>query len=256
MLVTHTDSFRNRHWIQDSNISGILIYDQDGIIAPAYNVGDNVTGLKGQTTFGNGVLRFNPTTNSGVVASSGNPVVPQVLTIPTYTSNYEDYESEFVEFQNVSFVEGDGVATFSTGTNYTVTDGANNVVKRTDFFTADYIGTVIPSGNLSSLEAVTGEFNGTPQIYVRTLADFTLSNESFNVSEFKLFPNPNNTGTLSISSNGSESIDVKVFDVLGKKIIDSEVVNNSLDVSRLNAGLYIVKLTQGNATVTKKLIIE
>ena len=35
------------------------------------------------------------------------------------------YESEYIELLNVSFAEGDGTATFSTGTNYTLTDGTN-----------------------------------------------------------------------------------------------------------------------------------
>ncbi len=34
------------------------------------------------------------------------------------------------------------------------------------------------------------------------------------------------------------------------------VENNQLNVSNLNAGMYILKLSQNNATVTKKLVIQ
>jgi hypothetical protein len=39
-------------------------------------------------------------------------------------------------------------------------------------------------------------------------------------------------------------------------VLQSNVVNNKLNVSSLNAGIYILKLTQNNATVTKKLVIK
>lgn len=84
----------------------------------------------------------------------------------------------------------------------------------------------------------------------------TLSVNAFNNESLKLYPNPVSDGQLNINSTTTENISVRVFDILGKEVISEELTNNSLDVSRLNAGLYIVKLTQGNATVTKKLIIE
>ena len=193
VLVTHTDSFNDRQWVQDSNISGILITEEgaDADIA-TYNVGDNVTGLKGVTDESNGLLRFLPTTDSGVVASSGNPVTPQTVTVTDFNTNYANYESELVELEDVTFVDGDGVATFSTGTNYNVTPdaGVNNVVMRTDFFGADYIGQIIPQTELPSLVAVAGRFNTTGQIYARSLADFTLNSKSFEIEGFSMYPNP------------------------------------------------------------------
>ncbi|NNF86764.1 MAG: T9SS type A sorting domain-containing protein [Winogradskyella sp.] len=257
VLVTHTDGFNNRHWVQDNNIAGILI-TEDGSesgISP-YSVGDNVSGLKGGTEIVNGVLRFLPTADSGVVTSFGNPVVPQVVTIPQLNSNIDDYESELIELSSVTFVDGNGSATFSTGTNYNVTDGANTIVKRTDFFGADYIGAIIPSSELLSLVAITGEFNGTAQIYVRSMSDITLSNDEFNQTSFSLYPNPTNTGLVNISTSTNEVMNVQVFDVLGKKVKQLIVANNSINVSELNAGVYFVKITQNNASATKKLIIN
>ena len=51
-------------------------------------------------------------------------------------------------------------------------------------------------------------------------------------------------------------MDVQVFDVLGKQVINQRLTNNNLDVSQLRSGLYIVKITQNNASVTKKLVIK
>lgn len=84
----------------------------------------------------------------------------------------------------------------------------------------------------------------------------TLSVNSFDITNVAIYPNPNNTGELNINTSDNGIIDVKIFDILGKQVIDAVVNNNRLDVSNLNTGLYIVKLTQGNATVSKKLVIE
>ncbi len=257
-LVTHTDGFRNRKWIQDTDISGVLIYDQPGTIATTYNVGDMVTGLRGTTEDSNGVLRFIPTSDAGMVASIGNAVTPQIVTIPAFNAAPNDYESELIEVQTVTFVEGDGVATFATGQNYTLRDDMmNDLVKRTDFFSADYIGEIIPSSQLPSVVGVAGEFNGTSQIYVRNLSDLTLSTPSFNGQEnFSVYPNPTNTGFINISTTSNANVTVAIYDILGKQVISKTLNNNHLNVSGLKAGIYILKLSQNEATTTKKLVIE
>ena len=84
----------------------------------------------------------------------------------------------------------------------------------------------------------------------------TLSNADFVSDAFKLYPNPSKSGFVNITSTGSETILATVFDILGKQVINAAVSNERLDVSTLNTGVYIVKLTQGAATTTKKLIIQ
>ena len=85
----------------------------------------------------------------------------------------------------------------------------------------------------------------------------TLSNADFISDSFKLYPNPSNSGFVNITSTAMGAIQYNVFDMLGKQVvIDTTVVNGRLNVSDLNAGIYIVKLTQNNSTITKKLIIQ
>ena len=85
----------------------------------------------------------------------------------------------------------------------------------------------------------------------------TLSTQDVTLFDnFKIYPNPTSKGFVTIASNNSEAIQAQVFDILGKQVLNNTVSNNRLDVSRLNAGIYIVKLTQDNASVTKKLIVK
>ncbi len=93
-----------------------------------------------------------------------------------------------------------------------------------------------------------------------TWADVTptdpLSVNQFDSKNFSVYPNPTNTGFVNITSASTDLLKAKVFDILGKQVIESNVVNNQLNVSGLNAGVYIIKLTQNNASTTKKLVIK
>ena len=84
----------------------------------------------------------------------------------------------------------------------------------------------------------------------------TLSNDDYISDVFKLYPNPAKSGFVNITSTGSETIQANVYDILGKQVINAAVASGRLDVSTLNTGVYIVKLTQGTATTTKKLIVQ
>ncbi len=73
---------------------------------------------------------------------------------------------------------------------------------------------------------------------------------------FKIYPNPTNTGFVNITSLYSEMINAKVFDILGKEVLSGKVENHQLNLSVLSPGMYILKLSQNKAIITKKLIIQ
>lgn len=86
--------------------------------------------------------------------------------------------------------------------------------------------------------------------------DRPLSNIDFTTNNFSLYPNPVSNGLVTINTNNPDAIDVLVYDVLGKQVKNETITTNTLDVSNLNTGIYIVKLSQNEATVTKKLVIK
>lgn len=256
-LLTHKDGYKGKKWFQDATPSGIYIYDGGSVITTTYKVGDMVSGLKGKAVIVNGVLQLHPIEDSGVIASTGNAVVAQTATIADFIATPSIYESTFINFENAKFSAGDGTATFGAGKDYTLTQGQAETVVRTEFYSADYIGELIPSEELPNVSGIAGAYLSTPQLYVRNLADLTtLASGQFEVSKFNLYPNPTKSDFVNITSTGSETIQANVFDILGKQVLNAAVANGRLDVSPLNTGVYIVKLTQGAATTTKKLIIQ
>lgn len=69
-----------------------------------------------------------------------------------------------------------------------------------------------------------------------------------------MYPNPIEGNTLYINSN--KKLKAEIYNVLGKKILTTTVdsINNKINVGFLYSGVYIIKLTSDQGTVTKKLI--
>ncbi len=84
----------------------------------------------------------------------------------------------------------------------------------------------------------------------------TLSVEDFNSNNFIIYPNPTSLGYVNITNNNTTAMSVAVYDVLGKQVLKQTVSNNRLNVASLKSGIYILKISQDNATITKKLVIK
>mgnify|MGYP003493834134 FL=1 len=84
-----------------------------------------------------------------------------------------------------------------------------------------------------------------------------LSSSSFNaIDGLKMYPNPLSGNTLYLTSTANAEMSVQIFDIVGKEVIKSNVMNNTVNVSGLNAGVYIVKITEEGKTATRKLVIH
>ena len=90
----------------------------------------------------------------------------------------------------------------------------------------------------------------------QTFNETLSSNNLSAATDFNLYPNPSKSDFVNITSTGSGAMQAAIFDILGKQVINTTVSNKRINISTLNTGIYIVKLTQGAATTTKKLIIQ
>nr|WP_244877125.1 T9SS type A sorting domain-containing protein [Flavobacterium suncheonense] len=86
------------------------------------------------------------------------------------------------------------------------------------------------------------------------VVDVNLGTSAFDASSFKAFPNPV-TNVLNLSYS-SEISSVEVFNMLGQKVLVKElnVAQGQIDMSNLNAGNYLVKVTADGQTKTIKVI--
>jgi len=84
----------------------------------------------------------------------------------------------------------------------------------------------------------------------------TLSTLNDVVFEFSVFPNPVSNGSVSIKTKHEGPFKVEIYDVLGKLVLAEKMTTTRLNVSQLNAGVYILKINLDGAIATKKLIIK
>ena len=84
----------------------------------------------------------------------------------------------------------------------------------------------------------------------------TLGVTNYSSLEMSLYPNPVDQNYVTIETPISGSKEIEVFDLLGKKVIDVNSSSNQLDISQLNSGVYMVRVTVGNQSSTTKLIVE
>lgn len=76
--------------------------------------------------------------------------------------------------------------------------------------------------------------------------------------DFSMFPVPASGDIVNVkTSNGDTSnIKVEVYDILGKRVIDAILTNDTLNIGNLVAGLYLVRIQQKGTIAQKKLIVR
>ncbi|WP_124980058.1 GEVED domain-containing protein [Nonlabens xiamenensis] len=86
-----------------------------------------------------------------------------------------------------------------------------------------------------------------PTSYTATVADTS--------SEISIYPNPVKDGLLFINLAGAQEANYQIFAINGKAVQDG-VVKEQLNISELSAGMYLIQLSVGEQTVTKRFIKE
>ncbi len=250
---------RNQKYLQDAT-AGLLIDDASGVLTTTLASGDKITGLEGTLGTFTGMYQLVPAVATVTIVSAGNSVSVPTLTIPEYLANQTQYESMLIRIANLTFPAADGSATFAQSTQYTVTDGTNNLA----FFTfktgegnPPIVGTIIPGGTY----AITGlalKYNTTIEISSRSTNDFEFLSGIENASardQIKLYPVPA-TSVLNVS--GIQNLrSIEILDLAGKVI---RTINTSTDeviripVSNLRQGTYMLRLNTTEGAVIKKFV--
>jgi hypothetical protein len=139
-------------------------------------------------------------------------------------------------------------------------------------------GTYVPVGSLDSM--IGANPSGTWQMGFRDLVAGTtgtinsfsievctqtitlLGTQSNYFDNFSLFPNPNDGNfTVKFNSNSGNDINIAVYDIRGRSIFDNSYQNNglfeqTLQLDKVQSGIYLVNIQDGDKKITKKIVIE
>ena len=84
----------------------------------------------------------------------------------------------------------------------------------------------------------------------------TLSIDKNFINSLKIYPNPLKGNTLFFKVN--QNITLNIYNILGKKVLTAKIsqTKNQVNISQLNKGIYLIKITSDNQSVIRKLIKE
>jgi hypothetical protein len=155
---------------------------------------------------------------------------------------------------------------FRVVTNNTSTStGVNVLTTKTGVNNLTYIEETLSFTPTTSGNYFIGFHNNTPAFTGATNVNYVfidsfsvtspLSNDSFSISKFDIYPNPT-SNVLNISnSNNTEINNISISDLNGRVIKNVNGVT-SINVSDLNAGVYFVTIETTEGKSTKKFIKE
>lgn len=225
----------------DANNDGTIDYSDDEFIE-LYNVGTQPLDISGYT-MEDGYTTRHTFPAQTTIGSGEFFILFGGGSVDNFNGNSQVSSSGSLGLNN----GGDDVIIKNTAGVVVVTvtySGANDQsICRDPDFTGEFVGHLSHSTNARVFSP--GLTNDTP-----------LSINNYQNNLFVMYPNPSNTGFVNIKSNQMGAVQAQVFDMLGKQMINTTVVNERLELSSLNAGIYIVKLTQNDRTTTKKLILQ
>lgn len=75
-------------------------------------------------------------------------------------------------------------------------------------------------------------------------------------TSFKLYPNPVYDAIVYINTASNGTKDIVVYDVFGETVLTERISTNSLNVSRLVPGVYVLQVTENSTTMSRKLVVK
>lgn len=181
---------------------------------------------------------------SYVLVSSGNPV-PTPAEITTTTGNTEDFEGTLVHTISVCSDDNSG---FGMWTVYTSPDSLR-IDDMMYSYPSPLVGTTYDLTGCMSYNF--GEFKLNP----RKPSDVTMissTNDLTSSNGLNVYPNPANQLVNIVSNEKVQS--VNVFDLTGSLVLNQ--TGTTLNTSHLVNGVYLVKVTTANGTLTEKLVVK
>lgn len=221
----------------------------DYSIAAGATSGAGVTAFQGRIYFRAGTVA--DTFNVGILNNSGGTVTPSYLPTdyPINTPLFLVVKYDFTSNTASLWVNPalDGAETAANTTNNTGTTAAPTQIA----------SIIIRQGGSASIGTGNVEYDnvrlGASWSYVTSAV---LSVRENNIAGLKLYPNPVVNGKLYISSDLNSEKAVAIYDVLGKQVLQARIENETVNVSGLNSGVYIVKIIEQGKTATRKLVIK
>ena len=177
-------------------------------------------------------------------SSSGNTVNTESQLISDVANDFHVYSVNWSPNQITFLVDGVGFYTY----NPAVKNGST-----WPFDLEQYLILNIAMGGIAGTIDPTFTQSSMVIDYVKVYQN-VLSTDEFDKNSLRMYPNPA-SGNVFIDSK--ITIDrVEIYNAIGALVLSNANVDSTIDVSSLNAGLYVLKVYSGEKSVVKKLVVK
>lgn len=76
------------------------------------------------------------------------------------------------------------------------------------------------------------------------------------IDGFSMYPNPVTTGKVYISTTLNAPKEVLIYDVFGTLMLKTTILGKELNITHLDAGVYVIRVLEKNKVATRKLIVK
>lgn len=76
------------------------------------------------------------------------------------------------------------------------------------------------------------------------------------VKGFKMYPNPAYGEEVYITTETNGNKEIQIFDVFGEVVLHERIATNTLNISKLVPGVYVLQVTENKKTMTRKLVVK
>ncbi|NJB71135.1 hypothetical protein GGR42_001597 [Saonia flava] len=105
------------------------------------------------------------------------------------------------------------------------------------------------------------------QVYLLLFLLFTVAasaqdmaeNDTVKIEEipnFKLYPNPAFDDVVYITTERNGNKNIVIYDVFGEVVLRDKISSTVLNISKLSPGVYVLKVTEENKCMTRKLVVK
>ena len=101
--------------------------------------------------------------------------------------------------------------------------------------------------------------SATRNVIVYDSATVGLNNNEFSAAQINIFPNPaNSVVNVTVSGIKTLPVHVAIFDVIGREVysktVNSNVVNERINIADLNSGVYFIKVSNAQGSKTMRFV--
>lgn len=262
VVVSNVDEYNTRIWVQDmeqeNGRSLLVIFSKDYGFSDI-KIGDVVENLTGALNGYYATLQLQPTQKITATEHDATPYVTDV-TIPELVAAPLKYQSALIRVEDVTFVE---TGRFNEKENYKVVNGTDSLTFRTDYSSANYVGSTIPTG-AQKITGICATYNSQPQITARNKKDMVsndtpeppTANENGAAVKFSAYPNPT-SGLLTLDVEDN-NYNVRVFTVAGVEVMNLKALNGKtqINLEGMAQGVYVVEIATANGTSRAKVVLR